>query len=192
MLSEGQVVVYPTETLYGLLATVKNHEAVARIPVLKGRGDNPLPCVISDEDQLAQLTDHVTPRHLLLMELFWPGPLTLVFEARPGLPAAITAKGNTVGVRRTSHALLAAVIEQCGPVVATSANPTGMPTPYEPKEIAALFPELAVFDGGLLMTRQPSTVVGFREDGEVVCMREGAISMEIVQRELQRAEGGGR
>lgn len=129
-LREGAVAIFPTETLVGIGCDPHDLAAVARIDRLKGRPPGqPYPLLIADiaaADRLALLPD-VARR---LAERFWPGLLTLVVPARPGLPPAWTAEDGTIALRASGHPVAAALVRALdGPLVATSANPSGAPPP---------------------------------------------------------------
>jgi L-threonylcarbamoyladenylate synthase len=188
VLRRGGVIAYPTETFYGLGALASDGEAVARLVRAKGRPDGkPLPLLGADVAQLEAVATF-SPLARRLAAAFWPGPLTLVLPARPGLHPAITGGGGTVGVRVTGGAVAAALASAAGGVlVATSANLAGEPPPTT---AGGLDPALRarldlVLDGGSTPGGAPSTVVAV-EDGRLTLLRPGAIAMEAVL-----AAGGG-
>ena len=157
-LQAGEVVVLPTETVYGLAALPR---ATARIFELKGRGpDVPLAVLCADADQALALVDDPGDPVARVAKELWPGPLTLVLPRRPGLGYELGEPATTVGVRCPDHALVRAITAQVGPVAATSANLHGRPTPDTAAEVAAVFGAgvAAVVDGGPC-DGEPSTVV---------------------------------
>lgn len=190
-LRRGGLVVYPTETFYALGALATDAGAVERLARAKGRPDGkPLPLLAADRaavERVARLAGDAAR----LAEAFWPGPLTLVLPALGGLPPAVTAGTGTVGIRvpgsEVARALAAAA---GGPLVATSANPSGGPSPARPE---ALDPGLrvrldAILDAGPAPGGLPSTVA-LAEGGALRILRAGAVP----QAELERAlRGGGR
>jgi L-threonylcarbamoyladenylate synthase len=183
-LRRGGVVAYPTETFYGLGALASDGTAVERLARAKGRPDGkPLPLLGAGLAQLEAVA-YLTPLARRLGASFWPGPLTLVLEARPGLHPAITGGGTSVGVRVTSGAVAAALAEAAGgALVATSANLAGQPPARSTTELdAELVARLdQVLDAGPAPGGLPSTVVAI--DGErVVLVREGAVPFEDVRR----------
>jgi L-threonylcarbamoyladenylate synthase len=127
-LAEGELVVFPTETLYGIGCDATNPDAVARLCAAKHRPDDkPLAVILGEAAQASQLTDALSGNAAALAEAFWPGPLTLVLPARPGLSDAIIGEGR-VGMRVTSDPVAARLACQLGrPICAPSANPTGLP-----------------------------------------------------------------
>jgi L-threonylcarbamoyladenylate synthase len=181
-LRRGGVVAYPTETFYGLGALAADGAAVERLVRAKGRPDGkPLPLLAAGLDQVDALAD-LPPLARRLAAAFWPGPLTLVVPARPGLHPAITGGTGTVGVRITSSPVAAALARQAGgALVATSANLAGEPPAATP---AALDPALVarldlVLDGGPAPGGLASTVVAV-EGERLRLLRAGAIPVDRV------------
>ncbi len=136
-LSEGKLVVFPTETVYGLGADALNPHSIHQIFVAKGRpSDNPLIVHISDMDQLDRLVREVTDTSKKLMEAFWPGPLTMVMKKSAIIPEIITAGLDTVAIRMPSHKLARDLIRLSGvPVAAPSANLSGSPSPTSERHV---------------------------------------------------------
>jgi L-threonylcarbamoyladenylate synthase len=188
-LRRGGVIAYPTETFYGLGALASDGAAVARLVLAKGRADDkPLPLLGADLAQLTAVAEFSPLAHRLAAA-FWPGPLTLVLPARPGLHAAITGGGGTVGVRVTSGGVAAALASAAGgALVATSANPSGGPPPTT---VAGLDPALRarldlVLDGGSTPGGAPSTVVAV-EDGRLTLLRPGAVPVAALRAAVAEA-----
>ena len=182
VLRRGGIVVYPTDTLYALGARADDAAALERLRRAKLRQEGkPLPLLAADRDQvllvarLEGVADRVAGR-------IWPGPLTLVLPALPGVAAAVTAGTGTVGIRVPGSAVARALAARAGfPLVSTSANPSGGPAPSRVSELAPALRQQVdhVLDGGATPGGPPSTVV--RLDGESVrVLREGAISPEAV------------
>ncbi|MEY4167795.1 MAG: hypothetical protein RIR52_1619 [Acidobacteriota bacterium] len=128
---EGQIVAFPTETVYGLGANIFNELAIARIFEAKGRPtDNPLIAHIADMDQLDSVASEVPPAARRLIESFFPGPLTVILPKRREVPLLATAGLQTIGVRMPDHPLALELLRACGsPLVAPSANLSGRPSP---------------------------------------------------------------
>ncbi len=190
-LRSGQVVVYPTETWYGMGVDALSIEALDRLFALKAReADKPVGLIVHDQDSAFALAREVTPRARLLAERFWPGALTLVLPARSGLPRALIGPGGGVAVRVSSHPLaraLAAAFRK--PITATSANPASLPPARDITEAKAYFgAHLSVFvDGGRLSAQSSSTLVRADEQGFTI-LRPGAISAQEITLALsQRA-----
>jgi L-threonylcarbamoyladenylate synthase len=181
-LRRGGVVAYPTETFYGLGALAADGAAVERLVRVKGRPDGkPLPLLAAGLDQLEAVAE-LPALARRLGAAFWPGPLTLVVPARPGLHPAITGGGATVGVRVTSSPVAAALAAAAGgALVATSANLAGEPPAATP---AGLDPALVarldlVLDGGPAPGGLASTVVAVEGEG-LRLLRAGAIPSDRV------------
>lgn len=132
LLRENEVVAFPTETVYGLGGNAKNEEAVAKIFAAKGRpSDNPLIIHISKLEQLTEFVDRIPEKAAILMEKFWPGPLTIIFQKKEGaLSDKATAGLSTIAVRMPEHPVALAIIDAAGlPIAAPSANRSGRPSP---------------------------------------------------------------
>lgn len=186
-LRQGSLVVYPTETFYGLGALASLPSALGRLAAAKLRPPGkPLPLVAADATMAFALWAEVPAMARVLARSFWPGPLTLVAAAAPGLPAPVTM-GSAVGVRVPGSGLARELCRRAGsPVIATSANPSGGPPPASVEE---LDPELLdrvdlVLDGGRTQGGLPSTVVQVGEDGPRL-LRAGAVPWEAVEAALR-------
>jgi L-threonylcarbamoyladenylate synthase len=176
-IAAGRLVAYPTETFYGLAADPWQPAALARLLDLKGRpAGAPLPVILAHRDHLAALVDRIPDAARALMDRHWPGPLTLVLPARPGLPAPLLSAWG-VGVRVTPHPVAAGLATRlAGPLVATSANRRGAPPAQTADEVAAELPEVdLVVDGGSVAGGAPSTVVAVDAAGTLTILRAGAI-----------------
>lgn len=149
-LRDGQAVVVPTDTVYGVAALPTVPGAVDRLYALKGRpADMPIAVLVADLEQVWALADR-SDRAVRLADAFWPGPLTLVLTRRPGLDLPLGGSAATIGVRWPDHVLIARLARAVGPLATTSANRTGEPTPATAAEAAAsLVGDVAVvLDGG--------------------------------------------
>jgi L-threonylcarbamoyladenylate synthase len=181
-LRRGGVVAYPTETFYGLGALARDAAAVARLAGAKGRPEGkPLPLLAADRAMVEEVAE-LGPLAARLADRFWPGPLTLVLPARPGLPDAVTAGTGTVGVRVPGSEVARALSRAAGgPIVSTSANPSGGPPPSRAEELEpGLRARLdGVLDCGPAPGGLPSTVAAV-EDGRVRLVRAGAVPFEQV------------
>jgi L-threonylcarbamoyladenylate synthase len=159
----GGVVAFPTETFYGLGADVLDLEALQKVFQIKRREENkPLLLLVADQTWLPELVKEIPPVAGKLMEKFWPGPLTLVFQAAPHLPSVLTANTGRVGLRISSHPVAQALVQAVGrAVTATSANVTGQPSPSLASEVShALGKGVdAILDGGKTAGGVGSTVL---------------------------------
>ncbi len=182
-LRAGGVVVYPTDTVYGLGCDATNPAAVRRVFEIKGRPpDQPVPVLLGDVREAFDLAE-VGEGARRLMRRFWPGPLTLVLRSRGVVAEMVTAGTGTVGLRVPDHPVPRALVRACGfPLVGTSANSTGRPAPVSvPQVLSDLDGRVElVLDGGRLRGR-PSTVVDCTGDRPRV-IRPGPISAEAVER----------
>ena len=185
LLIDGKLVAFPTETVYGLGADALNPAAVKRIFEAKGRpSDNPLIAHIASLEQLTQLVREVSPLAKLLMERFWPGPLTLVMDKDRNLPDDLTAGLATVAVRMPEDPIALDLIRRVGrPIVAPSANRSGRPsaTTWESVLIDLDGRIDGVLCGPPTRIGLESTVVDTTTD-EPIILRHGAITQEMIQR----------
>ena len=183
VLRRGGLVVYPTETFYGLGALLASAEAVARLAAAKLRPDGkPLPLVAADLAMARAVAAAFPPLAERLAARFWPGPLTLVLPAAPGLPPEV-AGGGTVGVRVPGSAPARELSRLAGgPITSTSANPSGGPPVTRPGDLdpALLSRVDAVLDGGEVPGGLPSTVVVLGPNGPRL-LRAGAVPWEAVR-----------
>lgn len=188
-LRAGGIVVYPTETLYGLGADALNPTALDRLIALKIREPGkPISVLISDVDMLRDLVTDIPAAAAVLMRRFWPGPLTVVLAARPGLSPLLTASSGSIGVRISSHPLAAALV--CGlarPLTAPSANPAGMVPPTRIAPARAYFGARVDYylDGGTLPGEPASTVVDMRHGLSII--RAGAVAVADLHASLRGA-----
>ncbi len=198
-IQHGELVAFPTETVYGLGANVFNEEAVRKIFAAKGRpADNPLIAHIFDLSQLETLASGVPLNAKKLINTFFPGPLTLVLPKNARVPAVATAGLNTIGVRMPKHAIARQFLRACGtPVVAPSANLSGRPSPTTWQAVEADLDGLigCILKGDQTKVGLESTVVDCTGERPVV-LRAGAITLEqlrgaIPETELADAQGVG-
>ncbi len=187
-LRAGEVVAFPTETVYGLGADATSSDAVLRIYETKGRPRfNPLIVHVADLDMARRLVDF--PPLAEKLAAFWPGPLTLVLKRRPGsgLSDIVSAGLDTVGVRIPAHPLARALIRAAGvPVAAPSANPSGRLSPTTAAQVTAAFRgRVPVLDGGPCRAGVESTILAV--DGErVVQLRAGALARDEIEKAIGR------
>jgi L-threonylcarbamoyladenylate synthase len=182
LLRAGGLVAFPTETVYGLGAHALDEQAVRRVFAAKGRpADNPLIVHVPSLEQVDAVARAVPEAARRLAERFWPGPLTLVLDARPEVPAVTRGGRDTVAVRVPAHDVALALLRACGiPVAAPSANRSGRPSPTTAAHVRAdLGDAVAVLDGGACALGVESTVVDARGPVPVV-LREGALSTEVL------------
>ncbi|MFA9445322.1 L-threonylcarbamoyladenylate synthase [Egicoccus sp. AB-alg6-2] len=177
----GELVGFPTETVYGLGADAMDESAVARIFAAKGRpADNPLIVHLPDAEHVGPVVDAWTPLARRLAEDFWPGPLTLVLDAASQLPRVTTGGLATVAVRVPDHPVAQTLLWDVGrPLAAPSANRSGRPSPTEAAHVSQDLGDAVrvVLDGGPCPVGVESTVVDARGRVPLV-LREGSITRE--------------
>lgn len=180
-LLEGGVIAFPTDTVYGLAASLAHPAALERIYRIKGRDDRkPLPVLVASSEAAQSLTDGLTEEQELLLDRYWPGPLTVVVRAATHLPSRVQADDGTVGLRAPNHPLALEIIARAGGAIAcTSANRSNEPAAITAEDVAAtLGAEVdLILDGGEAPGGVSSTVAGFDGD-EVRVFREGPIAAE--------------
>ena len=186
-LKRGEVIVFPTETFYGLGADALNEAAVKRVVSLKGRNlESPIAIIIAGREMLKDIVTDVPTVARKLMERFWPGPLTLVLPGKKNLPAPLLNRGGGVGVRISSHPLATRLARELGrPLTATSANPSGKEPARSIEEAMSYFSSrIEIFlDGGRLKGRKGSTVVEI-VDGMLKVVREGGMTLSDLGKAL--------
>jgi L-threonylcarbamoyladenylate synthase len=162
-LRAGGLVAFPTETFYGLGADALDPAAVARVFHAKGRpADKPLLVLVDSAAMAGEVTADIPEQARRLMARYWPGPLTLILNARPHLPPALTAGTGTIGVRVPGHPVARALVRAAGrPVTAPSANPHGAPSPRTASEVLAGLGDAVdlVLDAGPTPGGLPSTLL---------------------------------
>ncbi len=193
LLAEGQLVAFPTETVYGLGANAFDKQAVLGIFAAKGRpADNPLIVHIHDRRQLEDICE-VTEPALRLMDAFWPGPLTIILPKREAVPYEVTANLETVAVRMPSHPVAAALLKACNlPIAAPSANRSGKPSPTEARHV---YEDMdgripLILDGGESEVGLESTVISLA--GEKPCiLRPGGVTKAMLEQVIGQVDVAG-
>jgi len=181
LLRTGSVIAYPTDTFYGLGADIYNNDAVERIYSIKGRrSDKPIIILISDKKMLRHLIANGQMSHIAerLTDTFWPGPLTLVFNASDTVPDELTANTGKIGIRLPDNELCRLLIEELKhPITATSANISGEGSIDNPADVAKSLGGMidVLVDGGKTKGGGASTVVDLT-NVEPVVIREGIIA----------------
>lgn len=185
-LERGELVVIPTDTVYGIAARVDRPKALEALFEAKGRPvDLSLPVLVANRDQAQSLgvfEDEVSR----LIGAFWPGPLTVIVPRAAGFSAELGGDGSTVGLRVPDHPVTRALLERSGPLATSSANVSGTETPRTVDRITEVFgDEVAVFlDAGPAPQTQPSTVVRIR-GGELTVVRGGVLTEDRLRKVLK-------
>lgn len=181
----GGLVVFPTETVYGLGANVFNEEALKKIFFAKGRpSDNPIIVHIGDQLQLEELTDAVSPLQKKLIDSFWPGPLTILFKKKDNISKIVSGGLSTVAVRMPSHRLAQELINNSGvPIAAPSANISGRPSSTSGTDAHNDLIGMVdmIIDAGISDIGLESTVVRVLEES-VFILRPGAVTKEMLEK----------
>lgn len=187
VVSNGGIIIYPTDTLYGLGADIRNEESLLRIYDIKGRpNDMALPVLVSGWEMVRSISSEVNVIGEKLAARFWPGQLTMVIRANDNLSTILTGGRGTIAVRQPDHWIAQQIIEQVGnPIVGTSANLSGSPDLVEASDLA---PELGhlvdrIITCGLKPFGVGSTVVDITGE-QPKLLRETSISIEDIQSAL--------
>jgi L-threonylcarbamoyladenylate synthase len=178
LLRTGQLVAFPTDTVYGVGALAFDVQAVASIYTATERPpEKAIPVLIANESDLLHVAAAVPDSARVLMARFWPGGLTLVLPKRPDVPEMVSG-GETVAVRIPDLDLARALMRLTGPLAATSANRSGQPSPVTAEDVVAQLGGriAAVLDGGPCPGGIPSTVVDCVASPPCI-LREGALSL---------------
>ena len=187
VVSNGGIIIYPTDTLYGLGADIRNEESLLRIYDIKGRpNDMALPVLVSGWEMVRSISSEVNVIGEKLAARFWPGQLTMVIRANDNLSTILTGGRGTIAVRQPDHWIAQQIIEQVGnPIVGTSANLSGSPDLVEASDLA---PELGhlvdrIITCGVKPFGVGSTVVDIT-GGQPKLLRETSISIEDIKSAL--------
>jgi L-threonylcarbamoyladenylate synthase len=183
-LRAGEVVAFPTETVYGLGADALNERAVAQVFAIKNRPRfDPLIVHIPDKEAAGQYATVIDQRAAALMERFWPGPLTLVLRKQLVVPDLVTAGLETVALRVPAHPVALALLRATGkPIAAPSANPFGYVSPTTAMHVQEMLGDAIelILDGGPCAVGVESTVCALLEEGAVI-LRLGGVTVEGIE-----------
>lgn len=180
-LQQGELVAFPTDTVYGLGAMAFDAQAIDRLYQAKGReAGKAIAILVGETETLQQVTAGMNEMARRLAQRFWPGPLTLVVEGHPSLPANLSPR-PTVGVRMPDHPLALTLLRRAGPLAVTSANLSGAPNASTAQEV---FDQLQgrvalILDGGKTPGGLPSTVLDCTGLQPVI-LRQGPIALEQI------------
>lgn len=180
-IKKGKIVIFPTETVYGIGTNALDKEACERIFNIKGREKGkPLIVLVSNEAMLEKVAKDIGEVEKKLMEAFWPGALTIILKKQNTIPDVVTAGKDEVSVRMTSGKLIHLLVEKANaPIVAPSANLAGKPTGVNPEEIIKDFEGKAdyILDIGEIPSDVTSTLIRV-ENRKINILREGKITKE--------------
>jgi len=181
--NNGEVVAFPTETFYGLAVDPSNEEALEGLFSIKERDKkNPISLIVHDRSKVFDFADDVPELARKLMDAFWPGPLTIVFNAKPSVSHLLTSGTGSIAIRVSSNPVATEFCRETGSAItATSANPSGKEPTAKAEEVVKYFGSKlgAVIDGGEVSGGKGSTIVDVR--GKVVkVLRVGAIDTDRI------------
>lgn len=192
LLHQGELVAFPTETVYGLGADASNPEAVGKIFAAKGRpADHPLIVHIASAAQLSDWAEEVPESALRLAEAFWPGPLTIILNKKACVPLAVTGGQNTVGLRVPANPVALQLLQAFGGgVAAPSANRFGRISPTLAEHVAEELNDSVAFilDGGACSVGVESTIIDL-SDGQPTILRPGRITRSQLKAVLKTDVG---
>ncbi len=184
LIKQGGLIAFPTETSYGLGVDPLNSKALERLFTVKHRArDKAILVLVQGKDHIHLLAGDVPPVFVPLMDKFWPGPLTLVFPAKPGLSHLLTGGSSTIGLRHSSHPVASQLVKTfSGPITATSANLSGQIAANTAEEVKEIFSgEIdLILDGGQTPGGPGSTLVGCNKFRKITCLRPGVVSFNDV------------
>lgn len=188
LIAEGELVAFPTETVYGLGGDALDPDASRKIYAAKGRpSDNPLIVHIAEFDDMKRVAREVPEQARKLADAFWPGPLTMIVWKSDAVPEATTGGMQTVAVRMPNHPVALELIRRSGCLIAApSANTSGRPSPTEAQHVAEdLSGKIAmILDGGPVGIGIESTIIDLTEEKPMI-LRPGYITPEMLSEVLQ-------
>lgn len=180
ILKQGGIILFPTETAYGLAADATNRKATRRLRILKGRAKEKTFSLIVSSLAMAKRYGIFSPQLLMLAKRYWPGALTMVVQvcSQSGLSPDVIHKG-TIAIRVSPHPVARSLSRRLhGPIIATSANHSGDPCAYTAKEALASLGKSVdmILDTGRLPKHTPSTIIK-EEGGKIITLRQGSIKI---------------
>ncbi len=185
IIKDGGIVVFPTETVYGIGVNGLNEKALKKLYEVKQRPLNkPISLLVNSIEMINQLTKNITKLEYALMKEFFPGPLTIILQKKDIVPDILTANSDTVGIRMPSNKVTLKLIEYAGvPIATPSANLSGKPTGTNFKDIIKDFDGKADYfiDGKISKTGFASTIIKVT-DGIPNILRQGPITEEQIKK----------
>ena len=187
LIKQGKIVIFPTETVYGIGANGLDAQAVKKLYNVKQRPLNkPITLLVSNMEMVDLLAKDITEIEYKIMEKFFPGPLTIILKKKDVVPDIVTSGQDTVGVRMPGGEVARKLVELAGaPIAAPSANITGEPSGTNLQEIKKYFDGKADYfiDGGESELGVSSTIVQVI-DGQIQILRQGSITLEEIEKEI--------
>lgn len=186
-INQDDVLVFPTDTVYGIGASIHSPKALDRIFEIKNRPtEKSLIVLCADETQLEEIVGPLSPQVKKLIDAFLPGGLTLILNCYKPLPEEITRGKQTIGVRIPDHEVALKLLKELGPLATTSANLSGEPSPTKVENDNPVIRRVDyVFDDGETEGQVPSTILDCT-NAEFVILRQGAIILEEIQKVLHK------
>lgn len=181
-LNNGQVIALPTETVYGLAASIRHPQAIRKIYTLKSRPSaNPLIVHVSSIQEVLEISTDIPTSFYALVDAFWPGPLTMILKIDESLISSDARAGlSTAGFRMPSHPISLEIIKETGALVMPSANLSGKPSSTTAEHVEADFGlDFPVVDGGSCQKGLESTILYF-DNNKWIVVRRGALSVETI------------
>lgn len=187
LIEQGKVVVFPTETVYGIGTNGLDENAVKKLYEIKQRPLNkPISLLVSNMEMVNQIAKNITETEYKIMENFFPGPLTIILKKKEIVPDIVTAGKDTIGVRMPSGEIVRKLVEIAGvPIAAPSANISGEPSGTNLKDIKKHFEGKVDFfiDGGISELGLASTIVQV-VNGKIQILRQGNITLEQINQKI--------
>jgi L-threonylcarbamoyladenylate synthase len=178
----GELIIYPTETVYGIGTNIFDEAAVKKIYIAKNRPfDMPLSVAVSDKEMAEEIA-FVDDRAEALIDTFMPGPLTIIIKKRPNVPDIVTSMSEKVGIRIPDHSVATRIVKRAGPIITTSANRHSRPDAVRAEEaMKELGPYVKTcIDCGPCTLGKPSTIVWLMGDKTEI-VRQGAITKKQIE-----------
>ena len=178
-LDEGEVALLPSDTVYGLFADALNVLAINKVDEIK-KSNKPHLILVSDEEMLNMCVNDITPLHRLVMDKYWPGPLTILFKKSEVIPNELTKGSDYIAIRMPNNKLLLDIIREFdNPLISTSANITNEDVVTDIKDLNDEIKKKVsfIYDGGTL-GNTASTLIKI-EDNKIIFLREGELASRI-------------
>ena len=189
-IKKGSLIIYPTDTVYGLGAVITNEQSINNVYLAKSRSfSSPLIALLSSVDKVEEVA-YVSDKNLLkkLAKAFWPGALTVILKRKEHIPSIMVSGGDTIGVRIPNLDLAIKIIDLAGGILATtSANISGEATPKSYDELSEAIKSKVdiLIDSGKCKLGEASTIIDLTSDVPKI-LRKGAISIEEIEKIIGR------
>ena len=188
IIKNGGVVIFPTETVYGIGVNAFNEESIERLYEIKKRDyKKPISVLVSDINMIKDLTEDISETESKIIKEFMPGPLTLILKKKREIPDILTAKTQTIGIRIPDNEIAKKLIEYAQvPIATTSANISGEEANTEINDLYELFKDKidCYIDGGKSKIGKASTVVKV-ENENIIILREGTITKNQILKKIK-------